>query len=909
MYPSSGRVPQFSPDLGGAAYSDAVSPSPPGAVKTPNPTSRRLRASTRRTLLLPPWTRAPRLSLGRPAVLAAVFGAAAVMACAAASAPLFLSSAGSESLRVQLAGDCPDAAFPVVQQIGFEDLPGGGVTRARDVTNSAPEAIAAAGLPEPYRVVQINSVVSIRSDTSSTLGQVFYRDDTEQHIILTGRVDGAGLLLPAAAAASLDVTAGGTVQIGAGTFAVAGVYRDLFTEDTIDPFWCSYRGLFRNEASGAAPAALILTTSADIVEAAGNQEAPQGMARSWVSPIDTAGLTLTRATDLDTRRGRAFAESGISNQYGRPGDTGTLPELTVRTQRVVDGLRGPVVPIAAGGALLALLLVAAAGSYWADRRAGELRLLTSRGVGPAALGVKAALEMAAPAVAGTAAGWGLARLLVAQLGPSPVLDAGAPRQAALAAAAGLAAAVLLLAVVAAARASRSHHQAGAAAGNRLTRLPWELLLIAAAAATYARLRATDAVVLDGNVAQINLLLISFPLLLLAGVVLLVARLLTALTPPATRRLTRWPTATYLALRRIAGARLASALLLAAVGLPVGVLTYSATLTATTQVTLEAKARVVVGSDRAVISVDPITADPALDDVGTVVARYDDGDTGGQQVTVLAVDPSTFDRFAFWDDSFAATPLPQLMDSLADAEPGQPLQVVAAGLPAGPITLTLGDQAVSADVIATVSTLPGRRQLDPVLLVDQAALGEVDRSAGRVYEVWTTRGEATIRAALPSDVRISRVLDRDSVFEVANFLSVSWSFGYLQALAALIGAVGLGGLLLYLEARQRSRAAAYALTRRMGLSAAGHLRSLLTELSGLLGAAFTLGAGLGWLAVLSVYRQVEIDPNRPPGPLLTTPDGALTAAATATVLVAAAAALYAQHAAARTPMAQVLRLGS
>jgi hypothetical protein len=40
------------------------------------------------TILLPPWSRDPRLAFGEPIVLLAVFGATAILACAAASAPL-----------------------------------------------------------------------------------------------------------------------------------------------------------------------------------------------------------------------------------------------------------------------------------------------------------------------------------------------------------------------------------------------------------------------------------------------------------------------------------------------------------------------------------------------------------------------------------------------------------------------------------------------------------------------------------------------------------------------------------------------------------------------------------------------------------------------------------------------------
>lgn len=102
------------------------------------------------------------------------------------------------------------------------------------------------------------------------------------------------------------------------------------------------------------------------------------------------------------------------------------------------------------------------------------------------------------------------------------------------------------------------------------------------------------------------------------------------------------------------------------------------------------------------------------------------------------------------------------------------------------------------------------------------------------------------------------------------MSVTWTSGYLQALAGFVGLVAVGGLLLYLETRQRSRVASYALARRMGLRRGTHLRSLMGEPIVLLGLAFALGAALAYAAVQSVYRLLDVDPNRAPPPLLTIP---------------------------------------
>ena len=206
--------------------------------------------------------------------------------------------------------------------------------------------------------------------------------------------------------------------------------------------------------------------------------------------------------------------------------------------------------------------------------------------------------------------------------------------------------------------------------------------------------------------------------------------------------------------------------------------------------------------------------------------------------------------------------------------------------------------------------PGRRVPVPMVVVDRSRLGPVDRFAGTTNELWSRATPDAAQAAVRAQqARIYTLTSRDSVFQAANFLGVSWTFGYLTALAALVGLVAVGGLLLYLETRQRSRMASYALGRRMGLTRGTHLRSLLAELGVLLGLAWVIGAGLAWVAVLMVYGRLDIDPGRLPGPLLTVPTAAFAGSAVAVGVVVVLAALYAQRSADRADVAEVLRLGS
>ena len=881
-------------------------------------------------LLLPPWRRAPLLPFRQPAVILAVLGAAAILACASASAVLFLSSASSESLHRIVAAGCPDATGVTVatEDVGTFPLdpPPPVPLPVRTVDDArVRSALTARGLPEPYRVSVAEQPVAVLSRTGGQSLRMFHRDGVADQITsLTGPAAGRGVWMPAGSATRLGVHQGDQVQLSVTSsirvpVRVVGIYRDLFDEP-VRPFWCSYATLFQTPGYGSdiRPPPLLIPTD-EATFAALRAGYGGSSTESWVSPVDTRDLTLSRARTYVAAQHAAYGSAGLVERvdYGSQNSgPGQLPAFTERTALVRDGLRGPVLPIALGGSLLALLLVGAAGSYWADRRAREVRLLSARGVGPGALALKAVLELALPAAVGTVLGWLLARWLVGLLGPSPLLDSAAPGQAGLTALVALVAGLALLALVAGLRSRAATERPVGVRRSWVGLVPWELLLLAAALGCWLRLRGSDAVTLVDGIAQINLLVVAFPLLLIVGGSVLLVRLLVLALPRLAGRAGRLGTALYLAVRRVTAAPVATMVLLAAASTPVAVLVYAAGLTQTSDHTLAAKAQLLTGSDVALISVDPVRRTPVTDAVGTVVVRYQFGKVDGQSddVAVLAIDPDTFASTAFWDRRLADASLDDLVARLRAPAPDGVVPAIV--LPDGPafpagFDVGLGTSTVRVADAGTARFFPGRRLRQPMLVVDRARLGAVDPHAGSTYELWSRGDVEQVRAALAEqDARVFFLpKDRASVFDVANFIGVSWTFGYLSALAALVGTVAIGGLLLYLETRQRTRAVSYVLGRRMGLSRRTHLRSLLAELATLLGLAWAGGTVLGWVAVLLVYGQLDIDPVRPPPPLLTVPTGTVLASAAAVGLVAVLTALYAQRSADRADVAQVLRLDS
>jgi putative ABC transport system permease protein len=868
---------------------------------------------------LPPWRRVPVLPFGQPAVLLAVFAAAAILACAGASAPLFLSSASSAALQRLLGQQCASAGTAAVKWHNASGL-SGETAQQRDLADldrQVPAAMTGAGLARPALSAVAANLYDLgyrATVVAKPTSRVVYRAGALDNVTkLPGAVGGTGVWLPQYLRDRLGARPGATVTVGGTPVRLAGYYRNFY-DGPLPAYWCSYGFLvLPNDTSSDVPSPLVLATDpVTFSRLAGDSAADY----EWVSQVDPAGETVSRARDVESRQAAAYqaARLPVPLDFGRTnGGTGQLPALADRADLIRDGLRGPVLPIALGGTLLALLLVGAAGSYWADRRIREIRLLSARGVGPGALAGKAALELALPAVAGTAVGGLLARWLVARLGPSPNLDPGGYGQAALVVTAGLLAGLALLGFVAGIRSRNATERPVGARRSRLAWMPWEVLLLAGAGGTYAALRGSDAVTVVQNVAQVNLLVVLFPLLFILGGSVLAVRLLTLLLPVLSGRATRLPAAWYLAARPLTAARVAAVVLLAAAAAPVATAVYAAGLTAGTQQTLDTKARVFTGAAISVETTGQLRRDAATDRLGTVVRRYSYGTVGDTQVAFLAVDPATLPRTADWRNEFAGRSLPDLLTALAGPATGGRLPAIVVD-PRHELDPTadvrLGTSTARVTTAATATLFPGRRLPPPMIIVDRTRLGPIDPHAGSFDELWANGPAAPAEAqVLAQDQLIFDTIDQAQVFDAADYLGLSWTFGYLTALAGLVGLVSVGALLLYVETRQRTRVAAYALGRRMGLSQATHLRSLLAELGLLLGLAYAVGVGLSRVALGLVHGMLDVDPARPPTPLLVLPVGVLVGAAVAVAVVAALTALHAQRVADRTPAAETLRLGT
>src|SRR5438093_1500741 len=277
--------------------------------------------------------------------------------------------------------------------------------------------------------------------------------------------------------------------------------------------------------------------------------------------------------------------------------------LVDQADATVDALRSPVWTISLAGRLVALLVIAGSGVYWVHRRRTEAALLAARGVGPVATAGKALLETIPVAIVASVAGWAAGIWLVRTLGPSDLFDPGstgaALRQVAWTTALG----VLFMALVVGFTARRETEPGDARGRRSLAGAPWDVaVLLLAAASLYEILnRQTSAVGGLGSSSpqKVDVLVLLFPILFVAGAAGLAARLLRRILPELRTTGRSWSPAAYLAARRLAGAPRIVLALLTATAIAIGILSYAGALTSSVSATSDAKARVFTGSDLAV----------------------------------------------------------------------------------------------------------------------------------------------------------------------------------------------------------------------------------------------------------------------------------------------------------------------
>ena len=872
------------------------------------------------------WTKAPLLLVRFPAVLAAVVAAGAVLGAAAASRQLFLSSVGTASLRTELSDASPFAAGLTLTS----DKP---ITPERVAYRSrlAREAVRGIdGLAAPVVTVvgpPVRVSVPGQPDRDFTVTPAT-RTGSQRHIEdMSGDPATAlrdGWWVPMSAARVLGVRPGDTVRIDLGGSSsqvpVAGTYVDLWRRLPTD-FWEPLDTEFIRGSGGPLselPPPFLLGELGPLLDLFA-PSAPDGHMR-WEIPVASGQLSLHDAERLagQLERVRAGIDDPRSLLGAAIGEHGSgLGDVTTRSRSVVSGLAGPVDAIALAGLLVGLGVFVAAGIYGMQHRRTEYGTLAARGLGPLALGGRSVLEALVPAAVGAALGWAGAYLLVRRTGPAELLAEEAVRGSIRDAAVACAAAVVLLGIAV----GMAVHTAGRLRRGRLasaaSRIPWELAALALAGAALVQIwtaheGAAASSLTTAAAPDVDLLLPLFPILFLAGAGGLGVRVLHRAAPRLRSAGRGWRAAWYLAGRRLASAPRGALALVTVAILAVGIVSYGGVFVSSARATADRKAQVAVGSDASIAMNGPVELPPEVEGRTTTVARESIATLEGTNpVTVQAIDPQTFERAAYWDDGFADESLAELLRRLSSGS-GDRLPVISVN---GPVptdaTLEVFGRIVETTVVARADHFPGMSAGTMLVVAMDALERALDaplQNFRPAFQISVRGDPQPVLAALEAEGFLpGAVSTAAEIRSTPRFRSLSWVFGFLQALGILVGTIAAAALLLYLQSRQRAREVSYALATRMGLSRRSHRRSVGAELAGMLVVAFVLGAGLATLAAAVVNARTDVLPGLPPGPLLQIPLPLFGAIALALVLVAAVGAWAVQRRADRANIAEVMRL--
>lgn len=885
------------------------------------------------TLASTPWRRAPLLLWRHPGLLAAVAGATAVVAASLASVPLFTSSVGSASVQLQADERCS------------RDL---GATRRGSTAASAIRTPS----PDPFVPVadrlgpsnwwaRVENVPLLTDDGAnervvvSLLVRGGARDHVEQ---LEGR-DGPGVWLSTRAAEQTGLRAGDFASIGPTRVAITGVYRDL-SGPSVDDFWCSNADMLLLRGPDLIPPPPLVLVDRDTLAAVMRDLQLESAETAWQAGL-RPGLTLDEADGLlgsltcrDGADDLQWCASGRrppvpGSAIGSYGPVqardeaefatrfleSSLPFAIERTRAIQTSVGAGVWAIAGLAALAGLGLVAAAAALWLDRRRRDVTLLSVRGVSPAGIGVKAVMELLAALIVGAAAGVAAAYTIVAWWGPSPDVEPQAVRHAAatgaLAMAAALATTWTVVTVRAAARPSRRRGR------TWLAHLPWELLLGWATFVSYRRLGEWGVPIGRGaEVSRVDLWGLLFPVLFLISSVAVFSRILVLAIRPVRAASRLWPTAAYLGVRRVARYRVAAIGLVAGSALAAGVLGYAATMNQSLSSTLHAKGSTFVGSDVAVQLATDERLPADLFRRSTEVRVYRRAHVQQerrQSVTVLAIDPDTFERAAFWDESFSDVPLATILERLRSPLAGDLVPAVVVGGDLGaPFELALvgpPTRQLMVQPMGGASTLPGMKVQEPTVYV---AWSELDRMQTEGYqtEVWVRGDPDAIHAELEeSRTGFQEVRTLSGIADRAAFRTVAWTFGFLQVIGISAGLLVVGGLAVYLDARSRHRLLGYALMRRMGLRRAQHRRALGMELAASVLVGAVVGLGIAAVGAALAYEHIDPVPGFQPAPVLRIAVPMIAFLAVATALLTIVATALGQQRLDREDPVEVLRGGA
>ena len=907
----------------------------------------------------PHWRKAPFVLLHHRSALAAVAAAGLLAALAAASGPLATTAAASSALKDELVDLTPLATGLQLSGLSETTRPPQGLVRAEQNREQAVRALGGRlGLERPVFTVETAMPLVASTPGGDVPLNLLARTDVLDHVKVLARTSGPGVYLSDLTARIARLRPGDTLHLSYAEFRgsrrplalrVKGIYRALDTTSP-GPYWTHFqRQIFRPGVDPPPPVRFVLMGRNDLLRAAhrlaayrtvrvggrvfhpGSGPPLNTMAELAVDP---KGLTIARARSL-TRSfnrvrqelrgptlGRTLGCTGPRPFVG-PGDVSpprcrvgsSLASAVAIADRNVSELTPVVTLLSGAAAAIALAFAGAAGIFLVRRRAAETALLYARGEKTSTFALRTGLELLLPLAAGAAAGFGAAIAVTGLLARSGSVDAttvdSALRDAALAAIA-----ALVLATVAATAAFLRQFDSGARAHPWLRRIPWELPVLAAAGwLLYDLLSGGGLAGQASGAGHPTLEVFLFPLLLVAAVAGIVVRVLRPVLRPGSDRL---PTPVFLAVRRIsaAGGVLTALVVVSAVAF--GSYFYAEAVASTLAAAVTEKGYAAYGGDaQGLVSgsagLPPTLPYPATKlDYGNQAAVV--GGPDGTYADVLAVDGSTLGSVLRWYPNWGSDPRP-LLPRLSRADDGRLPVVVSDTIPADTTAVWFQGTRVPVRIVARVKVFPGMAPGVPVVVADRGAFLAATRKRGLFDPlndpptyIWAKGPPTAVTQMLTAPpIEAAFVSSVDAFRKQPDVLAATRAFSYMRLVALASGVLVFLGLLLYLQARQRSQAVASSLAARMGLRRRTEILSLAIELGAITLVAAVVGGVVAVAAASPVVGHIDPLPDYLPGPILTVPLAAIAGSAVALVAIALAAGAFTSWASRRTNMAEALRV--
>jgi putative ABC transport system permease protein len=757
------------------------------------------------------------------------------------------------------------------------------------------------------------------------------RTDALAHVTVLSQVPGPGVWISDITAHAAGVSAGSRVKLTGlerfggppQTLRVKGVYRALAHTPETDYWTNLFQEIYPQCLDCSVPPSFVLLQPRQLDALVAGSATP--VSERVELPISTHGLTLADARALAAKFAQLPSQlqgSPLGQALGcraspipaRCTVISSLSAAVILANENASAVTPAVTLLSDLGTGIALTIAAAAGVFLVRRRRAEAALRYARGESVGVFAARSVLEVAVPSLVGGTAGFGLAYSLTSVFAPAGSISNLTIGSGLVHAGIVVALAVALL-VGAAAVAFLGLYDTGSRNAGYLRFVPWEALLAAGSVYLLLRIRSGGGTSTSssGDHAP-TLAVFIFPLLLVAAAAGLAARLARLLLRRSARFAARTRTPVYLALRRLAAARGLVVVLTVVAAVSIGSLFYVETLAGSLDQTTLEKAYMATGSDaNALVEAgQPVPANFPFPVTLVQFANQAATLPDGTEVDIMLIDPASLARTLHWQSDWGPSP-GSFLHELA-ASRAQPLPVIVTADLARQHVLEIDGANVPLHQLAVVHAFPFMTVGIPLVVTSYGAFSRFEART-KLYDslgvlstyVWGKGPPTAVGRALTALDPAYAPQTIETFLHDPEVVLATRTFGYMRLIAVASGILAVLGLVLYLQARQRSQAIAAVFTRRMGLGTFAQSVSLVLELVSLLVFAGLIGGSVAVVAAVPIVHRIDPLPVDPPSPIFVVPSEELALAGAALVIIAVAAGAVASWLAGRTDVGEALRV--